>query len=49
MMCVTMTKQRYETLIIGSEAGPPPARRLPGAESELIQMMVELLDECSAA
>jgi len=44
-----MTKQRYETLIIGREAAPPPSRRLPAVDAELIQMMVEVLDECSAA
>jgi len=49
MVCVAMTKQRYETLIIGSETGPPPARRLSAAESELLQMMLDVLDECSAA
>jgi hypothetical protein len=44
-----MTKQRYEALIIGSEAGPPLARRLSAAVSEVIQMMLEVFDECSAA
>jgi len=44
-----MTKQRYEALIVGSEAAPPLARRLSAAVSELIQTMLEVLDECSAA
>jgi len=49
MVCVVMTKQRYETLIIGSETAPPRARRLSAAESELIQMLLDVLNECSTA
>jgi choline dehydrogenase-like flavoprotein len=49
MTCVTMTKLKYDAIIIGTrQAGPPLAKRLSEAVSELIPTMLEELGSSAA-
>jgi len=49
MTCVTMTKQKYDAIIIGtSNEGQPLAKRLSEAVSELIPTMLQELGSSAA-
>jgi choline dehydrogenase-like flavoprotein len=49
MTCVTITKLKYDAIIIDTgEAGSPLARRLSEAVSELIATMLEELGSAAA-